>query len=72
MVERTEITCDGCGRDLTYTGNCEAYRLALSNERIRSRGSIVTSMAAYPAIERTAHFCKLSCLRKWLDEKSPS
>ena len=32
-MQKTEITCDGCGRDLTYTGNCEDYRLALVNDR---------------------------------------
>lgn len=65
----TKITCDGCGRDLSSTGNCEDYRLALVNEQIRSRGGVVTAMAKYPAIERDAHFCGLGCLRKWLDRE---
>ena len=46
MAKRTEITCDGCGNDLTTTSNCRDYRLALLNEDILSGGGCVTAMGA--------------------------
>ena len=65
MPRTVEIKCDGCGRDLTSTGNCEDYRLALIVERIPSRGGAVTAMAVYPPISQNAYFCGLSCLKDW-------
>lgn len=65
MPKTIEIKCDGCGRDLTRTSNCEDYRLALVVERIPSVGGVVTAMAAYPPIEQNAYFCGLDCLRGW-------
>lgn len=66
MPRTLEIICDGCGQDLTTTGNCVDYRLCLENEGIPSRGGIVTAMAAYPALERDAYFCDMRCLLKWI------
>lgn len=70
-MQKTEITCDGCGKDLTYTGNCVDYRLALYNENIQSRGVAVTAMMKRPRIKRDAHFCGVRCLRLWLDKNHP-
>jgi hypothetical protein len=64
-MKTTNVTCDGCGADLTTTGNCEDYRLGLIVESIPSRGGAVTAMAAYPPLERDAHFCGIRCLDHW-------
>lgn len=70
MTKRTEVTCDGCGADLTSTENREAYRLGLYNEELPvvSRSGVVTCMASYTAIPHSHHFCDLRCLRKWLEK----
>ncbi len=64
-MNETKITCDTCGQDLTTTGNCVDYRLALVPEHIPSWGGCVTSMHIEPPIERSAHFCGVQCLAKW-------
>jgi hypothetical protein len=66
MPETHKFECDQCGRDLTTTGNCVDYRLALLNERLPSRGPVVTSMAIYPPIEADAYFCGVPCLAAWI------
>jgi hypothetical protein len=69
MTTTKKTLCDGCSRDLTYTGNCEAYRLGLHNESIPNYpgGGAVTDMAAYvPLKDGSKHFCSIVCLRKWL------
>lgn len=68
-MERIDITCDACGRDLTTSGNSINYRLALRSENIPSSGPVVTDMMVYPAIERDAHFCRVECLREWLNRE---
>lgn len=65
-MKETKITCDGCGKDLTTTGNSVDYRLALVNEAIPSGGGAVTDMMVYPPIERNVHFCGMRCLKAWL------
>jgi hypothetical protein len=70
-MKKVEVTCDQCGRDLTTTGNCEDFRIVLANESIPSWGGAVTSMAIYPPLEGTAHFCGVLCLGKWVSEKYP-
>ena len=65
------ITCDGCGRDITYTGNSVDYRLILASESKprRGDGSVITDMMIYPDLDRPCHFCGLLCLDKWRNEK---
>ncbi len=60
-----KVTCDGCGEDLTRTGNSVDYRLVLKNEAIPSVGGFVTSMPATPSLEGPAYFCDLACLDLW-------
>jgi hypothetical protein len=69
MTAKTEIKCDGCGRDITYTGNCEDWRLVLSNEAMGSRGGFVTAMAKYRPVSHTHHFCGMTCLDYWRDRE---
>ena len=71
MGKTTTVACDNCGRDLTVTGNAEAYRLALLNQHIPSRGGFVTCMAEYPAIEADCYFCGIGCLSEWLAREHP-
>lgn len=65
MTRTTEIICDGCGADLTYTGNCEDYYLVVKSASKLSRGGFVTEMAKYPPIKREHDFCDLVCLDHW-------
>lgn len=65
MPKTVEIKCDTCERDLTSTGNCEDYRIALLNQSISSRGGLVTLMALWPALESDMYFCGEFCLLKW-------
>lgn len=68
------VICDGCGADITATGNSVDYRLALKTERpvawFVAEGETcgaVTDMMVYPAIRQTHHFCNdLDCMRAWL------
>jgi hypothetical protein len=67
MGTTTTTLCDGCSRDLTYTGNCEDYYLTLaptSKRHFPGAGS-VTLMAIYPPLDRTHTFCGLECLTYW-------
>lgn len=67
MSEKSKITCDGCGSNLTTTGNSIDYRLVLANESIPLRGNFATDMMIYPPVDGTKHFCRLDCLRRWVD-----
>lgn len=69
MSESRTVTCDTCGRDLTSTGNCNDYRLALVPESIPSGPGAVTDWMNYPAIEKTAHFCGMRCLKTWIAKR---
>lgn len=65
-MARTEtVTCDQCGANLTSTGNCEGWRIVLANQRIPSRGSVVTAMAKYPHLNQDYYFCGTRCLSEW-------
>jgi hypothetical protein len=60
------VTCDGCGRDITTTGNCEDWRLKLANDPIPNPGPTATLLAISPPIREDKYFCGLKCLAKWL------
>ena len=60
-----QVSCDGCARDLSSTGNCQDYRLVLKSESLPQRSSFVTLMAISPPIGRPHHFCSLRCLDRW-------
>lgn len=67
-MKKVEILCDQCQDDLTYTSNCDDYRLSLRSEALEHRDSTlpVTLMAKFPDIEREHHFCGLTCLKRWV------
>ena len=65
------IICDGCGKDITTTGNSVDYRLSLDTytPMSGSTSGAVTLMMIYPAIDATKHFCNnLECVKAWLDK----
>jgi hypothetical protein len=68
MPKTIKIICDQCKRDITYTGNCEDYKLVLSNESIphNPECSAVTCMASYPHIDHDVYFCNARCLKDWV------
>lgn len=61
------ITCDLCGKDITYTCNCEDFRVAVRSESIGTHpeAAIVTAMAVQPEFKKPLHFCGRACLLKW-------
>jgi len=72
-MRKSEIICDGCDADLTYTGNSVDYRLVLTTEGktpwfVREGLTIgaMTDVNLEPPIKRTHHFCGIPCLIKWL------
>lgn len=66
---RTEqVTCDNCGRDLTTTTNCEAYRTVLQAERIPSTGGALTAMLDSPEPKRPHHFCGMHCVAAFIEK----
>ena len=68
-MKTTEIKCDGCGGDLTSTGNMVDYRLALNVESKPLRGNFATAMSISPPLERDHHFCGVQCLDHWRDRE---
>lgn len=64
MGKTTNIICDGCGKDITRTTNCEDYLLCLDNRSMPTVGGIVTAMGAYPVLERDYYVCSVRCLVK--------
>lgn len=69
-VSTHKITCDCCQNDITTTGNCIGYRIALINQNrpSYSKSGVVTSAGAYPSLKQDYHFCNLPCLNKWFAE----
>ena len=62
MSKVTTVTCDGCTRDISTTGNSVDWRLALLNQMVPSRGGFVTDMMIYPIlVEGDMYFCSLWC-----------
>jgi hypothetical protein len=69
-VKNEQVTCDGCGHDLTVRTNSVDYRLVLGSESKPGYGSgAYTDMMIYPPIDRTHHFCNLQCLDHWRDRE---
>jgi hypothetical protein len=64
-MEKRTLICDTCNRDIQTSGNSIDYRLAVINQRIPSKGGVVTDMWEEPILERDYHFCSLSCFREW-------
>jgi len=59
------IKCDGCGRDITTTGNIVDYRLHLSVVQMPVRGTMATLLHIIPPLDGDKDFCGLSCLAHW-------
>lgn len=69
-MKQEKVTCDWCHKDLTTTGNCVDYRLALVPERIPSVGPTSTLMLIEPDVKCAHHFCGLRCLAGWVERES--
>ncbi len=76
MSRVVEISCDGCGRDIAYTGNSEDYYLVLGYDakspwylKEGLRGGVVTDMAIAPPLDRQHHFCDLICMDHWSNRR---
>jgi hypothetical protein len=69
MGRTTEITCDGCATDITYTRNCEDYYLVVTHGSKQSRGIVLTLVAKQPPVDRDYYFCDLKCLDHWRARK---
>lgn len=78
-MRTTEIKCDNCGCDLTYTGNSVDYRVVLSSEgkapwfeREGLSGGAMTDVAIADPFPKTRHFCNETCLAVWVAKKYPN
>jgi hypothetical protein len=70
MGKTVEVTCDGCGHDLTTRSNIVDYRLVLTYESKPGHGpGAYTDMALAPPVDREYYFCDLQCLDHWRDRK---
>lgn len=68
MGKDLKITCDNCGRDITWTDSSEDYRIILGIESIHANTSMVYDVAISPALNRTYYFCgayQPNCLLTW-------
>lgn len=73
--KKSPVICDGCGKNISATGNAVDYRLELSIKQLPpwyvlegETGGVVTAMMIYPEIKETKHFCNnLGCVKRWLE-----
>jgi hypothetical protein len=69
-MRKTEITCDGCGADITTTGNSVDYGLVLASEaKPHSGRGFCTDVMICPPIKCAHYFCRLACLDRWTDRR---
>jgi hypothetical protein len=69
MSKSVKILCDGCERDITYTGNSIDYRLTLRDEEKPNYPgcNMVTDMMIYPSLKGgEKNFCGIGCLKTWI------
>lgn len=64
-MRTVEIKCDGCDGDLTDAGPMPTFRLELTPQAVSNSGSVLYSVAVQADIDRSYHFCGLSCLDHW-------
>lgn len=76
-MRTTEIKCDNCEADVTYTGNSVDYRIVLGSEskspwyeREGKSGGAVTDMMIYDPFPKTRHFCSTTCLAVWVAKQN--
>ena len=67
-MEDEKITCANCGRDLSITGNCIDFRLALNAEEIPERTNCFTLLSKCPQLNKTVYLCDIKCLKSWSKE----
>lgn len=66
----TQIICDHCLSDITYTHNSVGYRIVLASERMEGDPNItaVTDKMVYPTFDQPLHFCNKTCLIRYIDK----
>ncbi len=68
-MEKNEILCDACERDLDTPTGHQDYYLVLSSDRRSTFGlDTVFAMGYCRHIDRTKHFCDTNCLEKWVNK----
>ena len=79
MSAAREVICDGCGADITYTGNSVDYRLVLASQSKTPwyageglEAGVVTDMWIENPLPEAKHFCSLRCLASWLETALPA
>ena len=68
-MKTINIVCDYCKKDLTDAKGMEAYRLVVYAEGIPITGNIRLPVIVAPPIDRTHHFCGMTCLTAWIREE---
>ena len=70
MGMNVEVTCDGCGCDITTRSNMVDYRLVLCSESKPGNGAgVYTAMHIPEPIARAHYFCRMPCLDLWRDRE---
>lgn len=67
-MKNTQVHCDECGADITYTGNCDGFRVVLSSEAMQHEPgcNVVTDVYVTPQFPQPRHFCGEKCLVRWI------
>lgn len=63
------VNCSGCGKDLTDTGNCVDWRIAVANEPIPCRDGTLTLIGINKKLESNMLFCSVQCLKQWVEKQ---
>lgn len=75
MSKTTKIICDNCGRDLTWGGSMNTWRIGVYNERVHAGPPdengccAVVDVMTYPLLNHDMHFCGTGCLIKKIWEE---
>jgi hypothetical protein len=75
-MRTTEIKCDQCGADVTYTSNFVDYRIVLGSEgkshlREGKSGGVLTDVNIPDPFPKAHHFCNEECLAVWVINEYP-
>jgi len=79
MSRTSEVHCDKCGADITYTSNSVDYRVVLGSEgkspwyqKEGLSGGVMTEVMIYDPFPQLRHFCNEVCLAIWVRDQYPN
>lgn len=66
MTHQTEIICDFCSENLSYSEGITLNYLHLINETAPNVNGYVIDVFMEPILNEDKYFCGLGCLEKWI------